>query len=278
MRFLYFLSGSSSTGSPKTHTGLKPGVNSGPASKKPQQVQKNSSNLTNTISYNSSSSSGVKGSNSSTKISSSSTKMSSSSVSGSSSTSKSSSKLSGSPKISSPVSDFTKSSKDRVKSSKSSSEKSIFSSMKEVSRKSSPTPNREDAESIYKLSQASIMEGMMKQLDKNFQIPKLSARALEDKRTTKNEAVNSINRNTVDSKVFDMIQKNDLPVPKYPVAIPGDMPFDNSMESKIKNNMNDINQINLAGSEMEGNNGKKEYSQNMSGSQSGYQKDEIKNS
>lgn len=29
---------SSSTGSPKSHTGLKPGVNSGPASKKPQQV------------------------------------------------------------------------------------------------------------------------------------------------------------------------------------------------------------------------------------------------
>jgi mediator of RNA polymerase II transcription subunit 1 len=28
----------SGTGSPKTHTGLKPGVNSGPASKKPQHV------------------------------------------------------------------------------------------------------------------------------------------------------------------------------------------------------------------------------------------------
>lgn len=201
--------------------------------------------------------------------------MSSSSVSGSSSTSKSS-KLSGSPKISSPVTDFTKSSKDRVKSSKSSSEKSIFSSMKEGSRKSSPTPNREDAESIYKLSQASIMEGMTKQFDKNFQIPKLSARGLEDKRTNKNEAVNSVNRSTVDSKMFDIIQKNDLPVPKYP--IPGDMLFDNSMESKIRNNMNDINQINLAGSELEDENGKKEYSQNMSGSQSGYQKDEIKNS
>lgn len=211
-------------------------------------------------------------------MSSSSMKMSSSSVSSSSSSSVSkSSKLSGSPKTSSPVTDFTKSSKDRVKQGKSSSEKSIFSSMKEGSRKSSPTPNREEAESVYKFSQASIMEGIMKSLDKNFQIPKLSARTLDDKRTSKNETMNSVNRNAIDPKMFDMVQKNDLQNPKYPLAIPSDTVFDNSMESKIRNNMNDINQINLAGGELEDDN-RKDYSQNMSGSQSGYPKDEIKNS
>lgn len=205
-------------------------------------------------------------------------KMSSSSVSSSSSLSKSS-KLSGSPKVSSPVTDLSKSSKDRTKAGKSSSEKSIFSSMKEGSRKSSPTPNREDAESIYKLSQNSIMEGMMKSLDKNFQIPKLSARMVDDKRSNKNETLNSINRSTVDTKLFDMMQKNDLQIPKYPLVIPGETQFDNSMESKIRNNMNDINQINLASGELDdSDNRKKDYSQSVSGSQGGYQNDEIKNS
>lgn len=196
----------------------------------------------------------------------------SSSLLGGSSTSKS--KISGSPKTSSPVTDFSKS-KDRIKPSKSSTEKSLFSS----SRKSSPTPNREDAESIYKYSQASIMEGMMKTLDKNFQIPKLSARLPDDKRTNKNETINSIHRGTVDSKMFDVMQKNDVQIPKYPVAIQRNTLFDNSMESKIRNNMNDVNQINLAGVDLEDNeNRKKDYPQNMTTSQSGYQKDEIKNS
>lgn len=208
--------------------------------------------------------------------------MSSSSVSSSSSGLSKSSKLSGSPKTSSPVTDFSKSSKDRVKPGKSSSEKSIFSSMKDGNRKSSPTPNREDAESIYKLSQSCIMEGMMKSLDKNFQIPKLSARLVDDKRTNKNETANSINRGgsgMVDTKIFDLMQKNEIQMSKYPLAIPNDNIFDNSMESKIRNNMNDINHINLAGGDLEDSeNRKKDYTQHMSGSQGGYQNDEIKNS
>lgn len=194
-----------------------------------------------------------------------------------SSSSTSKSKLSGSPKTSSPGTDFTKS-KDRIKPSKGTSEKSIFSSMKEGNRKPSPTPSREDAESIYK-SQASIMEGMMKSLDKNFQIPKLSARVPEDKRINKNETVNSINRSSLDMKMMDAMQKNDVQIPKYPVALPRDTLFDSSMETKIRNNMNDINQINLASEELEDNeNKKKDYPQNMTSSHSGYQKDEIKNS
>lgn len=39
---------SGNSGSPKTHTGLKPGVNSGPASKKPQQLAQKSGSSLNT--------------------------------------------------------------------------------------------------------------------------------------------------------------------------------------------------------------------------------------
>lgn len=157
-------------------------------------------------------------------------------------------------------------SKDRLKTSKSSSEKSIFSSLKEGS-KSSPTSTREEAESIYKLSQASLMEGMMKSLDKNFQIPKLSARMLDDKKTNKNENLNNVNRSTVDTKIFEMMQKNDLQIPKYPLAIPGDKLFENAMESKIRNNMNNINQMNMSSSDIEDESKRKDLPQNLSSSQ-----------
>lgn len=67
-------SGSSSgSNSPKTHTGLKPGVNSGPASKKPQSTPSfhslggSSNALSSSISVTPSSSSGSKSSSSSTK-------------------------------------------------------------------------------------------------------------------------------------------------------------------------------------------------------------------
>ncbi|XP_050298124.1 mediator of RNA polymerase II transcription subunit 1 isoform X2 [Anthonomus grandis grandis] len=211
------------TGSPKVHTGLKPGVNSGPASKKPQQqIQKSSS------------SSSIPNSSSTTYNASGSLKPTSKQPSSSSSSKmlsslpKSISKPTTSPKTSSSSSatDLSSKSKDRLKPSKSSSDKSIFSSLKDRG-KGSPTQN--DSDSVYKLqskvdpyTSALMMEGMMKTLDKNFQIPKLS-----DKK--KNET-NNVNRSTVDTKIFDMMVKNDI---KYPLSIPAMNPLD----QKIRNNM-----------------------------------------
>ncbi|KAG5890718.1 hypothetical protein JTB14_026024 [Gonioctena quinquepunctata] len=235
------LSKGNTTGSPKTHTGLKPGVNSGPASKKPQQLQKSSvsssSTLPNSIASNYSSSN-LKGSSSSNKFpSAGSTKMSSSSSSNSCNSigtvSKSGSKSANSPKTS--ATDLSKN-KERMKLSKSSSDKSIFS-MKD-NRKSSPTPSRDEVDNVYKMSQSSLMDGRMKTLDKNFQIPKLSARTMDDKKLNKNDTLNSINRNMVDTKMFDMISKND--VSKYPLNIPGNKMFDNVMEMKVRNSLNNL--------------------------------------
>lgn len=217
----------SGTGSPKTHTGLKPGVNSGPASKKPQQsAQKSAGGLSNSV-FKSSNKSG-------------SAPKSGSSSSAGSILNKSSSKLSGSPKMNSNSSDLSKS-KDRLKANKSSSEKSIFTSRE--GRKSSPTQNREesDNERAYKLglskidpySSSVMMEGLMKQLDKNFQIPKLSARTSDDKKLPKNETVNNINRNE-SSKMFDATSKTES---KYPLAIPSNKMFDNvDKRNNISNN------------------------------------------
>ncbi|ERL89217.1 mediator of RNA polymerase II transcription subunit 1 isoform X2 [Dendroctonus ponderosae] len=204
------------TGSPKVHTGLKPGVNSGPASKKPQQIQKSSSSssIPNSTTYIPNMKTSSTSGGSSKQPGGSSSKVSSGVL-------KSASKPT-TPKLSfSNATDLSRS-KDRLKPSKSSSEKSVFASLKERT-KGSPTPN--DSESIYKMqpyTSALMMEGMMKTLDKNFQIPKLS-----DKK--KNE-VNNVNRSTVDTKIFDMMVKNDS---KYPLNIPAM----NSLEQKIRNNM-----------------------------------------
>uniref|UniRef100_A0A6P7G505 Mediator of RNA polymerase II transcription subunit 1 n=2 Tax=Diabrotica virgifera virgifera TaxID=50390 RepID=A0A6P7G505_DIAVI len=197
------------TNSPKTHTGLKPGVNSGPASKKPQQVQKSSSSSpSNTATTNSSSGSTKSFSPSSKSSSSSYSKTSSGSSSSSNSTnlSKSSSKLTGSPKMNSTSGDLNRS-KDKNKFNKSNPEKSILSSLKE-SRKASPTQLREEVDNVYKMSQSSLMEGRIKTLDKNFQIPKLSARTNDDKKTVRNDSLN-VNRSKADPKLYDMVTKND---------------------------------------------------------------------
>ncbi|KAF5290493.1 hypothetical protein FQA39_LY03597 [Lamprigera yunnana] len=227
----------SGSGSPKTHTGLKPGVNSGPASKKPQQfTQKSSSspNLassTGTYGFKSGSGSGKIPTNPKTSTGSASSKC----------------KLSGSPKMS--TSDLNRG-KDRPRLNKSSSEKSIFSSSRE--RKSSPTQNREESESekAFKLalskmdpySTAPLMaEGLIKQLDKNFQIPKLSARNAEDKKMSSNkvstsaDSINNINRSVDNTKIFDIINKND--VSKYPLSLSTSKLYDTSIESKIRNSM-----------------------------------------
>lgn len=87
----------------------------------------------------------------------------------------------------------------------------------------------------------------MKTLDKNFQIPKLS-----DKK--KNE-LNNVNRSTtVDTKIFDMMVKNDI---KYPLSIPAM----NSLDQKIRNNMNMLG----TGKGEDLDDKKKDVAQNLSG-------------
>lgn len=244
----------SGSGSPKLHTGLKPGVTSGPASKKPQQLGQKSSSTSNTSNSTNYSSSFKSSFN---KTSSGSLK--SSSTSGNSS--KSVSKLN-SPKTSSSATDLSRS-KDRPKLNKSNSEKSIFSSRE--GRKSSPTQSRDDSDSdkAFKInvpktdpySSPLMMEGIMKQLDKNFQIPKLSARANEEKKLPNKanilpDTLNNISRN-VDNQMFDLISKNDISLPKYPLPISNKM-FDGTMEAKIRNNMNTSSPVNITTSVLSG--------------------------
>ncbi|XP_063233144.1 mediator of RNA polymerase II transcription subunit 1 [Bacillus rossius redtenbacheri] len=162
------------TGSPKTHTGLKPGVNSGPASKKPHQVVQQKSP------------SGV--SSGTGKSSGGSSKMPSSKSSGSpipNIMSKSSSKSTGSPKMVS-SNDTSRRDKSRPKNN-SEREKSVFSSSKGTDgRKSSPLTLRDEQENYKLMAPHSkmdsalppqlVVEGLIKTLDTKFQIPKLSAR------------------------------------------------------------------------------------------------------
>ncbi|KAJ8922927.1 hypothetical protein NQ315_001471 [Exocentrus adspersus] len=246
------VSGSASkTGSPKIHTGLKPGVNSGPASKKPQQLQKSAvSNTGGATSYKTSSGSSTKTPSSGA-----------SKLSSATSVSKSAPKLSNSPKTSSSAADLSRN-KDRLKPGKGQDKSLLYS------RKSSPTPGRDEPD-MYKPKLdpfgSNLMEGMMKQLDKNFQIPKLSARAADDKK--KNE-VNNVTAGTVDSRIFDMMTKNDMAVPKYPLAIPGSKMFENSIEQKIRNNVNSLNIMMASGGKAKEEEDKgKELPQNLSSSQ-----------
>lgn len=182
-----------SNGSPKTHTGLKPGVNSGPASKKPQTLQTAQKLLPTKMML----AAGIK----STISSSGGTNTGGTSITGATATggvggnplSKSgSSKASGSPKTSSGATDLSRG-RDKPRIPKS-GDKGIFASKSlGDARKSSPSALREESESerAFKLLAAHasisslppslppqlVMEGLMKQLDTKFQIPKLSARA-----------------------------------------------------------------------------------------------------
>lgn len=176
---------SSGTGSPKTHTGLKPGVNSGPDSKKPQQ--QNSPSKPSSV-------------KSSGKLLSSLTKTPSGLKSLKSSGSKDN-KLK-------PTKTFDKSS-------------SIFSSSKSDSKKSSPSALREDGDN-YKvltplvMTNQLVVEGFMKSLDKKFQIPKLSQRTAnaenDAKKTEKFDGAKSV---TEQSKFIDLSTK---PETKYPIV------------------------------------------------------------
>ncbi|KAI4456845.1 mediator of rna polymerase ii transcription subunit 1 [Holotrichia oblita] len=268
-------SSSSGTGSPKTHTGLKPGVNSGPASKKPQQLSKSSSssNLTNSTS----SSYGNFKSISSNK----------SASSGSSGSAKGASSGSLVKNKTSSAADLSRT-KDRPKPNKS----SVFSNRE--GRKGSPTQGRDESDS-FKLSLSKMdpypaplmVEGFSKQFDKKFQIPKLSARSSEEKKlkTTTGEVLNNINQ-TVDSKMFDMIAKNDVSL-KYTIPLPSSKMFENSMENKIRNTMNNVSLTTSPklpaqtkdqsdfGSDSGDEKSKREFPQNLTTTSGGLGKDEI---
>lgn len=257
---------SGGTGSPKTHTGLKPGVNSGPASKKPQQAQKSSSTSAITSSTGSSSSTSSSyafkssGSSSSSSLKSiscvnstakpSSMSSSSGSTSGTSLSMKSSMKMSsGSPKTSSSssgssssLSDLNRSSKDRdrLKLPKSNSDKSIFSNR---DRKGSPTQQstREDIDNAFKMANygATLMIDGAAKFDKNFQIPKLSARNTNPSSSSDDKKAKG-SSTVVDNLSMSKMYESKPPEVSLSKYLPSGSIFDNAatIEAKIRNSMN----------------------------------------
>ncbi|XP_041979348.1 mediator of RNA polymerase II transcription subunit 1 [Aricia agestis] len=167
-------------GSPKTHTGLKPGVISGPASKKSQAMQSSKSSLSSTPPKATISESSGSGS---PKVPYS--KSSSSSSTGMNLSKSSSKSSSGSPKNSS--SEISKIIREREREKArtklmSNSEKSIFSSKSE--RHSSPSGSRDDVDGFKNTSKEAnfLVEGLIKPLDTSkFQIPKLKNQNTPDK-------------------------------------------------------------------------------------------------
>ncbi|KAH9644788.1 hypothetical protein HF086_007876 [Spodoptera exigua] len=178
-----------SQGSPKTHTGLKPGVISGPASKKTQAMQSSKSGSVTSGStppkanMSPSDSSGSSNPNMPKVPYSKSSSTSNAGINLSKSSSKSSS---GSPKSSS--TDLAKIIRDREREKArtklmTNSEKSIFSSKSE--RHSSPSGSRDEVDGErFKGSKESnfLVEGLIKPLDTSkFQIPKLKNQNTPDK-------------------------------------------------------------------------------------------------
>ncbi|XP_063624060.1 mediator of RNA polymerase II transcription subunit 1 [Cydia splendana] len=208
-----------SQGSPKTHTGLKPGVMSGPASKKTQVMQSTKSgNVTpgstppkaNTSpSESSSGSSGGVPKVPYSKSSSSSAGM---------NLSKSASKTSsGSPKSSS--TDMAKIIRDREREKArtklmSNSEKSIFSSKSE--RHSSPSGSRDDVDGDRFKATAKesnfLVEGLIKPLDTSkFQIPKLKNQNTPDK----NSPVSQYDSRSLVNDFARTLDQGKYPFPHY---------------------------------------------------------------
>lgn len=177
-----------SQGSPKTHTGLKPGVISGPASKKTQAMQSSKSSTSSggtppKTNLSPSDSTGSSNPNLPKVPYSKSSSTSSTGINLSKSGSKSSS---GSPKSTS--SDLAKIIRDREREKArtklmSNSEKSIFSSKSE--RHSSPSGSRDevDGDRLRSTKEANfLVEGLIKPLDTSkFQIPKLKNLNTPDK-------------------------------------------------------------------------------------------------
>ncbi|KAL4707777.1 hypothetical protein ACJJTC_001723 [Scirpophaga incertulas] len=247
-----------SQGSPKTHTGLKPGVISGPASKKSQALQ--SSKSGNVTPGSTPPKANMSPSESSSSNSSNMPKVPYSKSSSSSSTginlSKSASKSSsGSPKSSS--SDIAKIMRDREREKArtklmSNSEKSFFSSKSE--RHSSPSGSRDDVDGDrYKSKDANfLVEGLIKPLDTSkFQIPKLKNQSTPDKNSPVSQydsrsMVNDFSRGLDQSKYpfphFDSTntRSSDLQKPAYPLNVPKPLLNMGSMSPKtLQSNKSD---------------------------------------
>ncbi|XP_028173520.1 mediator of RNA polymerase II transcription subunit 1 [Ostrinia furnacalis] len=227
-----------SQGSPKTHTGLKPGVISGPASKKTQVLQSSKSSSVTTGSTPpkanmSPSESSSSGNSSLPKVPySKSSSTSSAGINLSKSASKSSS---GSPKSSSM--DIAKIIRDREREKArtkltSNSEKSIFASKSE--RHSSPSGSRDDVDGDrYKSKEANfLVEGLIKPLDTSkFQIPKLKNQSTPDKnspvsqydsRSLVNDFARGLDQSKYSFSHFDNSNSrpSDLQKSAYPLNVP----------------------------------------------------------
>lgn len=175
-----------SQGSPKTHTGLKPGVISGPASKIPQAKQSSKSGNVPAIiqpksNMNATDSPGSNNPSSTSKVPFS--KSSNSGLTGINLSKSATKPGSGSPKNNS--TDITKIMREREKARTklmSNSEKSLFSSKSE--RHSSPGGSRDEIDSFKSTAKESnfLVEGLIKPLDTSkFQIPKLKSQNTPDK-------------------------------------------------------------------------------------------------
>lgn len=228
-----------SQGSPKTHTGLKPGVISGPASKKTQVLQSSKSGSITpgstppkaNMSPSDSSSSNNSGSMPKVPYS----KSSSASNAGINLSKSASKSSSGSPKSSS--TDIAKIIRDREREKArtklmSNSEKSIFSSKSE--RHSSPSGSRDDVDGDrYKSKDANfLVEGLIKPLDTSkFQIPKLKNQSTPDKnspvsqydsRAMPNDFSRTLDQNKYNFSHFDNpnSRSSDLQKSAYPLNVP----------------------------------------------------------
>ncbi|KAJ8722007.1 hypothetical protein PYW08_004409 [Mythimna loreyi] len=242
-----------SQGSPKTHTGLKPGVISGPASKKTQAMQSSKSGSATSGStppkanMSPSDSSGSGNPNMPKVPYSKSSSASSAGINLSKSGSKSSS---GSPKSSS--TDLAKIIRDREREKArtklmTNSEKSIFSSKSE--RHSSPSGSRDEIDGErFKSSKESnfLVEGLIKPLDTSkFQIPKLknqntpdknSPAAQYDQRSLVNDFARSLEQSKYQFPHFDNpnARTNDsLQKSAYPLNVPKPLLNMGSMSPKI---------------------------------------------
>ncbi|XP_068633278.1 mediator of RNA polymerase II transcription subunit 1-like [Battus philenor] len=203
-----------SQGSPKTHTGLKPGVISGPASKKTQAMQSSKSGLSTSSTPPKSninpSESGLSG------VSKVPYSKSSSGSSAGMNLSKSTKPSSGSPKNNS--SDLSKIIRDREREKArtklmSNSEKSIFSSKSE--RHSSPSSSRDDIDGDrFKTSKETnfLVEGLIKPLDTSkFQIPKLKNQNTPDK----NSPVSQYDSRSLVNDFARSLDQNKFPFPHF---------------------------------------------------------------
>lgn len=225
-----------SQGSPKTHTGLKPGVISGPASKKTQALQSSKSgNITPGSTPPKANMSPSDSSSSSNMPKVPYSKSSSSSSAGINLSKSASKSSSGSPKSSS--TDIAKIIRDREREKArsklmSNSEKSIFSSKSE--RHSSPSGSRDEVDGDkYKSKDANfLVEGLMKPLDTSkFQIPKLKNQGTPDKnspisqydsRSMVNDFNRSLDQNKYNFTHFDNqnSRSSDLNKSAYPLNVP----------------------------------------------------------